>query len=52
MMWNKKFDGTKYSRKDKFLRLIDKLCDSLGIKHQLIHPRTHRYNSKKSIIDS
>lgn len=39
MRWNKKFDGTKYSRKDKFLRPIDKLCDSLEIRHQLIRPR-------------
>ena len=45
-MWNKKFDGTKYSRKDNFLRLIDKLCDSLEIRHQLIRTRTHRHDEK------
>lgn len=46
MMWNKNFDGTKYSRKDNFLRLIDKLCDSLEIRHQLIRTRTHRHKGK------
>lgn len=25
---------------------LDKLCDSLGIKHQLIRPRTLRHNGK------
>lgn len=46
MMWNKKFDGTKYSPKDNFLRLIDKLFASFGIKHQLIRTRTHIHNEK------
>lgn len=45
-MWNKKFDGTKYSPKDNFLRLIDKLFASFGIKHQLIRTRTHIHNEK------
>lgn len=46
MRWIKKFDGTKYSRKDKFLRPIDKLFASFGIKHQLIRTRTHIHNEK------
>lgn len=46
MRWIKKFDGTKYSPKDKFLRPIDKLFASFGIKHQLIRTRTHIHKGK------
>ena len=46
MRWIKKFDGTKYSSKDKFLRPIDKLFASFGIKHQLIRTRTHIHKGK------
>lgn len=35
-----------YNREYKKIHPMDKLCDSLGIKHKLIRPRTPRHNGK------
>ena len=39
------FEFTHF-KETKMIHPLDKLCDSLGIKHQLIRPRTPRHNGK------